>query len=215
MCETLGIDKTRTTSYHPEGNGQVERYNRTMGALLAIYCEECYKDWDVHLPYLTSAYRATVHSSTGFTPNMMIRGREAALPITVVHGDPNRVDEQRDPDDYVHQLQETLEITHEAARRILGRAAVYQKRSYDHRATERPQLRAGQPVWVLNLKGKTGVSKKLQSPWKPGAVVLKRLDDVNYRIQTGPSAASKVIHVNMLMPYEGRNPPTWYRPDRA
>jgi hypothetical protein len=215
MCKLLGIDKTRTSAYHPEGNGQVERYNRTMGALLAIYCDEHYRDWDTHLPYLAAAYRSTVHSSTGFTPNLMIRGREVSMPITVLHSDPNRDPELLDPDDYVNQLQDMLERTHTAARHILGKAATHQKRHYDHRALERPQLVAGQAVWLLELKGLAGVSKKLQSPWKPGAVIIKRLDDVNYRIKTGPSATPKVVHVNRLMPYEGRNPPTWYRPGRT
>lgn len=211
MCRMLDIDKTRTTGYHPEGNGQVERYNRTLGAMLAIYCEENYREWDEHLPYVAAAYRATEHSSTGYTPNMMVKGREIPLPLHIVHGDPNRDQEPLNPEDFVDNLQDMLEKAHALARHHLGRSATVQKQQYDHRANERPAFTVGQPVWLLEFKGVTGVSKKLQSPWKPGWVVMQQLDDVNYRVKAGPHKKSKIVHVNRLMPYEGRNPPSWYQ----
>ena len=53
MCKLLGIKKTHTTALRPQANGQVERFNRTLGALLAIYTQEDPSKWDRHLPFIT------------------------------------------------------------------------------------------------------------------------------------------------------------------
>lgn len=66
-CEAFGIKKTRTTAYHPQGDGLVERANRSIIQMLHTYC--CSKeDWEQWLPLLLYAYRTSVHSSTKLSP---------------------------------------------------------------------------------------------------------------------------------------------------
>ncbi|XP_033099760.1 uncharacterized protein K02A2.6-like [Anneissia japonica] len=60
LCQVLQIHKTRTTSYRPSANGQVERFNRTLMDAVRCYVGKRQKDWDVHLPKLAGALRATV-----------------------------------------------------------------------------------------------------------------------------------------------------------
>ena len=211
MCRLLGLTKTRTSALHPEGNGQVERYNRTLGAMLAIYTEDYPRRWDEHLPYIMAAYRGTQHSSTKLSPNMMLFGRENALPVHVVLGDPNREDEIPDPYDYVQNLRQHLQHAHAIAREHLGRQGALQKRYYDHRAKQ-VQYQIGDPVWLYQPVRKKGVSPKLTAPWVPGYVVIAKMDDVNFRIKSGPQAKPLVVHANRLMPYRGPNPPLWYQP---
>ena len=134
MCRLLGLTKTRTSALHPEGNGQVEHYNRTLGAMLVIYTEDHPRRWDEHLPYIMADYRGTQHSSTKLSPNMMLFGRENALPVHVVLGDPNRENEVSDPYDYVQNLRQHLRQAYAIAREHLGRQVAIQKRYYDDRA---------------------------------------------------------------------------------
>ena len=50
VCNLLGIEQTHTSFYHPQGNGQVERFNRTLQAMLAKVVSDHQRDWDSHLP---------------------------------------------------------------------------------------------------------------------------------------------------------------------
>ena len=76
----FGITKLRTSPYKPSTN-QVERFHKTMNAILAKIVIEGQRDWDDQLSFVLAAYRATMHNSTGFTPNRLVLGREVLAPI--------------------------------------------------------------------------------------------------------------------------------------
>ena len=64
----------------------VERFNRTLEAMLSKYVSDNQRDWDVHLPLVMMAYRSSVHEATTFTPYFMMFGREICLPIDIMFG---------------------------------------------------------------------------------------------------------------------------------
>ena len=88
VLDRLGIEKTRTTPYHPASDGMVERFNRTLERMFRATLQRPQGEWDVATPFLTAAYRATPHASTGLTPNRVMLGREVSLPIDVAYGLP-------------------------------------------------------------------------------------------------------------------------------
>jgi len=88
VCRLLGIDKTRTTAYHPQSDGLVERLNRTILGMLSTVLEEDFRDWDLRLPLIMLAYRTSVQETTGASPFSLMFGREARLPIDVMFGLP-------------------------------------------------------------------------------------------------------------------------------
>ena len=56
VCQIMGLKKVNTTAYHPQGDGLVERFNRTLIDMLAKTVHRTGKDWDECLPYLLFAY---------------------------------------------------------------------------------------------------------------------------------------------------------------
>lgn len=86
LCVHYNIRKSRTTAYHPQGNGQCERYNRSLIALLSTLTPEEKRRWPELLPEVTFWYNSTPHSTTGQSPFSLLYGREARMPLQVYFG---------------------------------------------------------------------------------------------------------------------------------
>ena len=56
VCKFLGVERVNTTAYHPQTDGLVERFNRTLTSMLAKKVEQGGQDWDTQLPYVLFAY---------------------------------------------------------------------------------------------------------------------------------------------------------------
>ena len=81
-CKMFGIEKTRT--YHPQGNGMVERHNRVVADIISKYCANNPSTWDQMIPFLSFVYSTTVHKTTGQTPFSLVFGQECKYPIDLL-----------------------------------------------------------------------------------------------------------------------------------
>ncbi|CAG2204118.1 unnamed protein product [Mytilus edulis] len=208
LCDLLKIDKTRSTSQHPQSNGSVERFNRTLLSMLTFYCQNDQRNWDEILPQVMMAYRSSVHASTGQTPNMMMFGRNIFLPMEAVIPRPDGPNESTSPetDKYVNELQDAMSKSHVLARKHLKQNSEYQKRHYDLKAVKR-ELQVGQAVWLYDASKKKGICHKLTSKWKGPYVVTRKIDDITYLVRRSKKQPGKVYHIDRLLPYQGRNRP--------
>ena len=59
LCEVAGVQKLRTTPYHPQTNGQCERFNSTLLNMLGTLTPEQKKDWKTYVPAMVHAYNCT------------------------------------------------------------------------------------------------------------------------------------------------------------
>ena len=88
MCKLLQIEKTQTTPYHPESDGMVGRFNRTLCAMLSAFVDENHRNWDKLLPYVMMTYRASEHETTGMSPNRLMLGCETTTPLEIMYDMP-------------------------------------------------------------------------------------------------------------------------------
>nr|VZI32405.1 unnamed protein product [Spirometra erinaceieuropaei] len=206
VCRTLDVNKTRTTPYHPEGNGLVERTNRTLHNLLLAFCKDNHEhDWDTQLPFCLMAYRSSIHSSTGFTPHYLWTGRDLRLPVDLQHTldvpDPTPVTT------YASQLRETIRTAYNAARETLGASSNLQKTQCDRRSPGTTH-QIGDLVMHHNPIPPRGVSAKFHYPWQGPFVILDAPSPTTYLLRDAsqPHAPPFTTNFNKLKPYRGRLP---------
>jgi transposase InsO family protein len=200
VSRILQIHKTRTTPYHPQSDGLVERFNRTLLSMLATTVRGHPWDWENHLRKLCMAYNTSVHPSTGFTPFQLMFGRQARLPMDVVYGSPAH--EPRSASQYAAQLKETLEQSYQTIREHSQSEAKRQKEVYSKKVHGN-QFNQGDLVWLHSPVVPRGQSRKLHCPWTGPFKVVKRLSDAVYRIQdTRPKRKRSriVVHFDRLKP---------------
>jgi len=135
LCDVMDIDKLRTTSYHASCNGSIERIHRTINSILGKVVSDNQRDWDKHVSYALTAYRATKHKATGFSPNYLVFDRELASPFEQMFpGIPeNEDDPARTNCEYVSGLKDRYRRSYAIVRENLKIAAFRNKRKYDQR----------------------------------------------------------------------------------
>ena len=84
VCKIFGIEKTRTSPYHPQGNGMVERHKRVVADVISKYCANNPSNRDQMIPYLDFVYNTTVHKATGQTPFSLVFRQECKYPIDLL-----------------------------------------------------------------------------------------------------------------------------------
>ena len=206
VCELLEITKTRTTPYRPCSNGQVERYNRTLLQMICCYLADN-KEWDKDLSLLTSAIRSVPNRQTGFSPNMMMLGRELRHPVELLF--PVQPSEDIQPSDFIGNLRERLRKVHTLVRKALHGTQLRQKNYYDfgyHTVQRSPgqskvskcqtSYEVGDIVLRRNDYTKKGHSSKLKSVWIGPLLITEVITPVLFRVRSKKKLS--VLHHDLL-----------------
>uniref|UniRef100_A0A3P9JFB1 Gypsy retrotransposon integrase-like protein 1 n=1 Tax=Oryzias latipes TaxID=8090 RepID=A0A3P9JFB1_ORYLA len=163
LCNLYGVQKSRTTPYHPQGNGQCERFNRTMHDLLRSLPAERKRHWPEYLPQLVFCYNTITHQSTSESPYYLMFGQEPQLPVDFLLG---RIEEPErgQVTDWVREHQRRLAVAFHGARERLQAAALKRKDRHDRQTLCDP-LAEGQLVYLKNftMRGRT----RIQDAWSP------------------------------------------------
>lgn len=87
LMKALNIKAVRTSPYHPQTDGQTERYNSTLMQYLRKSVGEDPGNWDRHLQFAAYAFRTSEHSVTGFSPYELVFGRKPRDPVLMLSDD--------------------------------------------------------------------------------------------------------------------------------
>jgi hypothetical protein len=74
-----------STAFHPQSDGQAERYNRTLEEMLRGFVNASQDNWDSYLVPLEFAYNSSINASTGYSPFYLMYGQHPTVPAALLH----------------------------------------------------------------------------------------------------------------------------------
>ena len=189
------VTNVTSTAGHPRTQGLVERQNRTLLTLLLVFCSRRMRDWDQCLDEVMGAYNSTRHTTTGFSPYMLTRGMEKAIPLTFLYPEFDAKSFETHEAYVDHVLARQQEI-HDLMRRNTHQAQLRQKLKYD-RAIQARAHQPGELVWIFCRYVPQKGSPKLMLAWRgPHKVVQVFQDGRVYVLNTGQK-----VHFERLKPH--------------
>ena len=84
MCSLLGVEKIRTTPYHPQTNGSAERVHQMLQCIIGKLDPEKRKKWPTHIGSIIIAYNSTRSLVTGYSLYYLMFRRRPRLPIDLL-----------------------------------------------------------------------------------------------------------------------------------
>ena len=163
VYDLMGMKKVNTTAYHPQTDGLVERFNRTLTSMLAKTVKKDGSDWDKHLPYVLYAYRTSPQESTKESPFFLLYGRDSRLPTDQALS-PQPPRDVIDVDTYKSEVSQGLSAAWKMAREQVQKAQRRQKTQHDRHARD-PGFRVGDRVFVLMPAKRLGKAHKFARPF--------------------------------------------------
>ena len=145
VCKLLDIHKLNTTAYHPQANGLVERFNRTLKAMLRKHAQQFGFQWDRFLYGVQWAYRNTPHSTTGEKPSFLLFGTDLRAPSEAALCSPTPM-YHLELEDYRNELILLLSSARELAAASIQKVQQKYKKNYDSKSSSR-SYQEGE--WIL------------------------------------------------------------------
>ncbi|CAF1281573.1 unnamed protein product [Rotaria magnacalcarata] len=191
LQKLIGYNHIYSTSYHPQTNGVVERFNATFVAQISKLQNSQSNNWDEFLQPVVFAYNTGVHKSTKFSPYELVYGRPARLPI---HAQSTQFTFNK-PIDYFEQLKKTLRIFHQASKNniLLQQQA---SQTYYNRHRLNPHLAIGDKVLTRIFGSRAKLDPKFSSI--PKIVVETR--HPTYIVEDENTHVRSQVHINDLRP---------------
>ena len=196
----LGIKQRKSTAYHPQSQGALERFHQTLKSMLRAYCLQENKEWDEGLPLLLFAVRESVQASLGFSPFELVFGHTPRGPLKLL----KEVWLTDDSSDalltHISDVRDRLKRANDMAQEKLRDTQKRMKTWYDRKARTRTFHPGDKVLALLPIHG-----NPLQAKYCGPYTVAKKTSDVDYVINTpGRRKSKRLCHVNMLKPYHSK-----------
>ncbi|CAF1412956.1 unnamed protein product [Adineta steineri] len=191
MSKLVGYDHTYSTTYHPQSNGMIERFNATFIPQIAKLQDRENNNWDEFLAPVVFAYNTGCHSTTQYSPFQLLFGREARLPTEA----PLSTFTFRKPNDYYEQLKKSMKLIHQNAHRNITNKQHQYKTRYDKQRAD--------PHYSINdrvLIRKHGLKNKLEPKYSITPQIIIQEKHPVYVVKDETTQCETQVHINDIKP---------------
>ncbi|KAK8947266.1 hypothetical protein KSP39_PZI006860 [Platanthera zijinensis] len=198
LWRIMGTKLLFSSAYHPQTDGQTEVVNRSLGSLLRCLVGDHKGTWDLILPHAQLAYNNSKNRSTGLSPNEIVHGYKAPVPLDLIPLPPSYKSSQfaQDFASHIHDLHKHINET------LSTKYASYQANANAHKRVS--HLKVGDLVMVRLIPERlpTGTLKKLADRRAGPFRLIKKLGDNAFLLELPPDwGISPVFNVSDLTPY--------------
>ncbi len=197
LCELTGIERFRTSPYHPQTNGLVERMHSTFKSVLAK-CISRKQYWVGQVPFVLLALRQMPQSDSGFSPFDLVFEHRVRTPLDALyHGIFECTPTELNVCEWVKLLAERLSNVRDVAALNITKARE-KRESYFNKGSKLREFEVGDRV----LYRVPGLTCKLSDSWDGPFVVQDKKGLVNYRIGRDVKKKNgEMVHVNSIKKY--------------
>ena len=198
----LEIKQYRSSAYHPESQGALERYHQTSKNMIRPYCFDTEKDWDEGIHLLPFAVRESVQESLGFSPFQLVFGHFVRGPLKLLKekflsNDETPLNLLQYVSDFRNRLSKVCEVSRSNLKTSKGKM----KARYDNHVIGRKFKPGDKVLALLPIPG-----RPLQARYFGTYTIDKKTSDLNNIINTpGRRKNKQMCHVNMLKEYFDRD----------
>ncbi|XP_069371637.1 uncharacterized protein [Paralichthys olivaceus] len=201
LCSLLKVKQVRTSVYHPQTDGLVERFNKTLKAMLRKAIDKDGRNWDQLLPYLLFAVREVPQSSTGFSPFDLLYSHKPRGLLDIAK---ETWEEQPCPHrtmiEHVGAMRDRMAAVVPIVKEHMEKAQRDQSAAYNRPAQPR-EFQPGDRVLVLVPT----VECKFLATWQGPYEVIEKVGEVNYKVrQPGRRKGEQIYHINLLKKWHDR-----------
>lgn len=183
-----------TTPYYPQGNGQVERANRTIVEGLRAFVNSRKDDWEKYLHLFEFAYNNTVHSATKTTPFFLNYGRH---PTTIA----SLLNPELPPDLFSENAADFLDKLHSAvatAQECIN--AANKKAAARSKGIRKPfSFKVGDFVLISSKCFRA--TRKLDPPYVGPFRLVRQVTPQTFELEGLPAGCATVWNIRHFKPY--------------
>jgi transposase InsO family protein len=195
IFRAAGVVRRIVTPYHPQANGQVERFFRTFRPMLAAMTHRNPRRWDRMLPHIVHSYNTSYSAVIQNTPFFLMFGRDAAGGELVLGSD----EEEGDP---ASRRLRAMRSARRWARRLILHEQRKNQALYDRKAKE-PGYSVGDAVYVKIRKPVGPVRKLIPKYTGPYRIRYIR-GTVMWVVPIGfPHEPERQVHADRVRPANG------------
>lgn len=181
----LGIKHHKTSGYHPQSYGILERSHAILKVILRSRTNNFVQNWPQFVPFAVFVINSSVNRSMNYSPHELVFGYKLEVPSNLKR----KPEPVYNYDDYFAELRFKLQSAHESAKEELLKSKILNKNYYD-KNSKLKSYKVGDMVLITNENRET----KMHNPFIGPFEVTEIVSDVNMKIKT--KNKNKIIHIN-------------------